>query len=363
MRPSIKLPYLNLYRDRHGRWRAYYRRSGQRIPIPGDIGSAEFIAAYQKTHSTFEAEGKPRPGIGTFGHLLEKYYAAPEFRSLRDSTKEEYKRHLEPMRQKLGMIGLSGITKRVVLAYRDALQEQPAKANSAVRVMRTLLGFGVSREMLPANPASGVKALKTDGDGWAPWPESALAQFGGNDTQKSAKGASRIAFFLALYTGQRRADVLGMKWNDIVNGGINVKQDKTGAELWIPVHPALKAELDRARREIDERVERRLKKGRPTAIGLTIIQRANGAPLTDDGFGSIWNREQHRTECTYPFHGLRKNATARLFEAGCTPQQVQAITGHETLEMVQHYGKSANQKRLAKQAMDKLTAGCAGDGE
>lgn len=55
-----------------------------------------------------------------------------------------------------------------------------------------------------------------------------------------------------------------------------------------------------------------------------------------------------------PFHGLRKNATQALFEAGCTPQQVQAITGHETLEMVARYGEGASQKRLAKQAMGRL---------
>lgn len=36
------------------------------------------------------------------------------------------------------------------------------------------------------------------------------------------------------------------------------------------------------------------------------------------------------------------------------PQKVQAITGHETLEMVAHYGKGANQKRLAGQAMGRL---------
>ena len=55
----------------------------------------------------------------------------------------------------------------------------------------------------------------------------------------------------------------------------------------------------------------------------------------------------------FQFHGLRKNATAALYETGCTPQQVQGLTGHRTLQMVQEYGRGARQKRLAKQAMDK----------
>ncbi len=44
---------------------------------------------------------------------------------------------------------------------------------------------------------------------------------------------------------------------------------------------------------------------------------------------------------------------AALYEAQCTPQQVQAITGHASLEMVAHYGKGARQKVLATQAMNK----------
>jgi hypothetical protein len=43
-----------------------------------------------------------------------------------------------------------------------------------------------------------------------------------------------------------------------------------------------------------------------------------------------------------------------LAEAGCTPHQIAAITGHATLAMVQKYSKAAEQKRLATEAMAKL---------
>jgi len=332
----IKLPYLNVYKDRHGKWRAYYRRAGQRITVPGDIGSAEFIAAYQRIHATFEHDGKSRSGVGTFGHLLETYYAAPEFNQLRDSTKSEYKRHLEPMREKLAHIGLSGITKKVALAWRDSLQDRPTKANGAMAVLKILFNFAIDRDMVETNPVLRVKPLKIESDGWQPWPADKLAKFA-----KASKGAPRSAFYLALYTGQRRADVLAMRWDAITDGGISVKQEKTNAMVWVPLHPILAAELAKVDRK-----------------GLTIVQRKDGRPYTDDGFGSVWNREVHRLGCArLPFHGLRKNATNRMFEAGCTPQQVQAITGHATLEMVEHYGKGANQKKLAKQAMRRLTEG------
>ena len=53
-------------------------------------------------------------------------------------------------------------------------------------------------------------------------------------------------------------------------------------------------------------------------------------------------------------HGLRKACgSARLAEAGCTAHQIAAITGHASLREVEHYTKAAEQKRLARQAMEK----------
>jgi integrase len=58
----------------------------------------------------------------------------------------------------------------------------------------------------------------------------------------------------------------------------------------------------------------------------------------------------------FTIHGLRKNATAALAEAGCEPHEIMSITGHRTLAMVQHYAKGANQKRRARRAIDKWVA-------
>jgi hypothetical protein len=39
-----------------------------------------------------------------------------------------------------------------------------------------------------------------------------------------------------------------------------------------------------------------------------------------------------------------------LLEAGCSTAEVQAITG-QSMQMVEHYGKEVNQKKLAASAM------------
>ena len=52
------------------------------------------------------------------------------------------------------------------------------------------------------------------------------------------------------------------------------------------------------------------------------------------------------------FHGLRKFAVNALLEAGCTDAEVAAITG-QSREMIEHYSRQVNQRKLAQTAMSK----------
>jgi hypothetical protein len=48
---------------------------------------------------------------------------------------------------------------------------------------------------------------------------------------------------------------------------------------------------------------------------------------------------------------LRKAGATRLANAGCSTDQVKAITGHKTLSEVARYTSAADQQRLARQAL------------
>jgi hypothetical protein len=63
----LRLRYVRTYRDRRGRLRRYFRRRGQPdIPLPGEIGSEEFMYAYQTAlgaaprRNSSHAAGRPR---------------------------------------------------------------------------------------------------------------------------------------------------------------------------------------------------------------------------------------------------------------------------------------------------------------
>ena len=55
-------------------------------------------------------------------------------------------------------------------------------------------------------------------------------------------------------------------------------------------------------------------------------------------------------------HGVRKIAATRAAEAGATEAELMAIFGWTDPKMAAHYTRTANRKRLAAQAMEKLNA-------
>jgi integrase len=60
-----------------------------------------------------------------------------------------------------------------------------------------------------------------------------------------------------------------------------------------------------------------------------------GKPFTANGFGNKfkdWCRQADLPHCSA--HGVRKAISTALAEAGATPHEIMAVTGHQTLEEV-----------------------------
>jgi integrase len=220
---------------------------------------------------------------------------------------------------------------KAMLARRAAT---PAAANHWLRLMKTLMRFAVEERLRGDDPTIGIRYIESRStDGFHTWIEEEIAQF---EAHYSIGEMARLALGLLLYTAQRRSDVVRMGPQHVQNGMVRVRQQKTGASLRIPVHPALQAILSAT----------------PTEH-LTFLVTAYGKPFTAAGFGN-WFRARCNDaglpkECAA--HGLRKAACRRLAEAGCTVNQIAAISGHATLREVERYTKAADQERMARDAM------------
>jgi integrase len=231
-------------------------------------------------------------------------------------------------------VGATGPVKIIAVLAAVAIQAiLPMLGHAAVlKVLRVLLGYAVSIDMIDSNPAISVKKYKGGGEGFHSWSEAEIVQF---EERHPIGSRARLAMALLLYTAQRRGDVVGMGWQQLRGDTITLRQEKTDTPLAIPVHPELAMVLASTPRS-----------------NLTFLTTERGAPFTSAGFGN-WFRDRCNEaglpQCSA--HGLRKAAATRLANAGCSSDQIRAITGHRSLSEVAHYTRSADQQRLARQAM------------
>lgn len=274
---------------------------------------------------------RTRPQVWTVGRTVAAYRASAAFQRLKPTTRTHYGRALQYLAA-LDAVPVAEIRRRHIRAIRDALADTPGMANEFVKVARLVLAFALEEDLVDFNPLHRMKALPIGEH--QPWTDAQIAAAG------ALPAYLRRAVVLALYTGQRLADVARATWADYDGAAIRVTQGKTGARLWVPCHADLRAELDTWPR---------------TAV--TILTNLRGRPWASaHALGTVFGTVARKTPglAAVTFHGLRKTAAARLAEAGCSTHEIAAVTGHTSLAMVQHYTKGADQRRRATAAILKL---------
>lgn len=341
---TIELANVQAYTDRHGRRRHYYRRKGlAKIPLPGDPGSAEFMAAYaaakeqdpvrwaEAKAKAAEARVQPR----SINALVMAYYRSQDFLDLKASTQKNYRNILDRFRAKHGAKGAASVETHHLEAIFMAMAGRPGATRNLRRRLNTVFSLSVRLGWRKDNPVRETKAPKIKSQGFIPWSDDEIATyraFWASGTRE------RLAFELLLCLGQRRSDTRVMGRQHLVGANkIKVVQQKGGKPLTIRIHPALQAEIDQHRGD------------------LTFITTAYGGPFSDAGFTSWFVERAVMAGVTGRTpHGLRKAAGRHLAEAGCTALQIMAILGHSSLAEAEKYTRSARQELLADEAMDRL---------
>lgn len=333
---SLKLKYVHRFRDRHGHVRHYFRRPGHTsVKLPGLPGSAEFMVAYQSCLKTAPSPiGAGRMAPGSFSALAASWYQDAEFKALSPGSQITYRRIIESFLTKNGDKRVSTLDAQNVRAMLKGKSDTPAAANRLRSILRLLLRHAVEHGWRKDNPMTEVRRLKYRKSEFTPWEDEDIAKY---EARWQHGSPEHLALALLLYTGQRRGDVIRMGRQHVRGSSINVRQQKGGGRLLIPLHPALKAAIDAT-----------------PAEHLTFLVTQYGKPFASGNAFYNWFIDRARAagiEAGLSPHGLRKAAARRLAEAGCTMHQIASVTGHTTLSEVQRYTKSADQERLATEAM------------
>lgn len=337
---KIKLKYVNEYVDRTGKVRRYFRRKGQRVTLPGEPGSAEFMAAYAAALAGKPVSiGSPVLHDDSLAKLIIDFYGHRMFTGLKPSTRQLYRYALDPLSKAHGHRSVSTMTAENAEKIVNAIgAKAPGMANLTRAVLRRVFKLAVKLKRRKDNPTLEIEAFKV-GEHHT-WTDAELKQF---EDKWRLGTRQRLAYALLLYTGQRVGDVVRMRHSHISYQMIHVVQQKTGAEIWVPIHPELERALQVSLRTT------------PT-LGLTLIGDASGRPIKRAALSYLMRAAiaQAGLPARCVSHGLRKAAMRRLAEADATANQIAAVSGHKSLKEVERYTRAADQKKLARQAMDKV---------
>lgn len=342
--PSIPLPSDAMSREFSDRYEIClaldhdadgFSIGGQRLPAMRDPGF--WTAARDLLRKMRRREHE---AAKDFEALICAFEGHEAYQSLAGSTRRGYDRSAELVRGNWAYDLPADLTTVDAQQAIDALGETPATANQFRAYLSRLMSWGIPRGYCATNPVQHTEKIP-GGEPWSPWPAWAFDTF-----FEHAPFHLLLPAVSVLFTGQRQSDILAMVRPRKTDTTIEVRAQKTGSTVWVPIHSQYRAWIAKA----------------PASNSTQLHVGVKGLPYqTTDGFRSEWQRlmnsdpfKRFRAE-RLVFHGLRKNAVINLLEVGCTEGQVGAIANMSE-QMVRHYGQEVSLRALARDGMKLLEA-------
>jgi hypothetical protein len=205
---TFRLRYVQGWVDRYGRVHHYFRRAGYpRVRLPGLVGSAEFMAAYQTALGTEAApigrDKRSKPG--SVSAAIAAYYSSGDFRSLSGGTPAKRRAILERFRENHGQLALAGMPKRFIVALLDTME--PHSARNWLKALRGFLRWCVEHELCRDDPTLGIRIKLPKSDGHHTWTRKKS-----RNSSPCIRSAQRRGSRLRCCSTRRSAAVMSSAW-------------------------------------------------------------------------------------------------------------------------------------------------------
>ena len=259
----------------------------------------------------------------TMNELFDRYIAEC-MEDLQPRTKRDYLGIFQLLRKQFGHFDPHEIKPRHVAAFLD-VKKGRIHRNRMVMLLSMVFYKAIGRWCISddlVNPCSAVER----------WPTRPRDRYITDDEFNGCRAIAcaqvKIAMDLALLTGQRQSDIIGLTWKQVKTVGvpradwrIEITQGKTGKKLAIMISPAIETVLKRARVMEPMWPHQYVIRTNPKNL------KKKGLRYTPDGFRALWQRTQQKWvrlgNERFHFHDIRakcisdnKNLDAAYLLAG-----------------------------------------------
>lgn len=270
----------------------------------------------------------------SLNHALDRYLAevTPVKRA---STADREQRRAKILKERLGSYSLVSLTPEIISRYRDARIAE-SKSNNSVRLELALLSHLYSvalkewRLGLVHNPLLLVRKPSPGGGRDRRLCKGEEQRLLDECTKHSNPMLGWIVH-IALHTGMRLGEIVTMRRDqvDLNRRLVHLTATKNGSSRTVPLSKfaagVLKCALDHPIRPIDCDL---IFFGEPGKAGKR-------GPYE---FRPAWYEAKTRAQIHgLRFHDLRHEAVSRLVESGLGDQEVAAISGHKSMQMLKRY--------------------------
>jgi integrase len=266
--------------------------------------------------------------------VLDRYFAEVT-PTKRPSSAYRERSRVKTLKAHLGSYSLVSLTPETISRYRDQRLKAGKSANT-VRIELALLSnlFTVAmrewRLGLTHNPVLLVRK---------PSPPHRERRLNEGEAAKLLTASDRQVnpmfgwiVRLALYSGMRLGEIATLRVSqvDLERRAIRLTETKNGSARTVPLSREAAAVLKAA-------IAHPLRRGAHTDLVFFGEPGRNGK-RSYYRFEKAWNLLVKRLKLTdLHFHDLRHEAVSRLVEAGLSDQEVSAISGHKSMQMLKRY--------------------------
>lgn len=227
------------------------------------------------------------------------------------------------------------LAQRRALPTRYEAPRSAATCNREWAAIRHFLNTCADWGMMRAAPCAGIRPLRE--------PKGRLRFLTVEEAAlliEKANARLKPVLRTALETGMRKAEILGLRWEDVdsPNRTLYVRRSKNGEPRYVPMSERLAAALKQVPRRVGSSYVFATKQGRPFQDMRTAFENACVAAKIEN----------------FRFHDLRHTAASHLAMAGIPLKAVGEILGHKTPSMTARYAHFSREH--LKRAVDSLPA-------